>query len=177
MGLGEDAKLVVHVGGGYKDKRDALRRFRLNYNSLPPTIKKRLIIENDDRVYTARDVLELCREIGAPMVLDIHHHVCCNEGEDIGGLLTAIFATWGNALPKIHVSSPKDEKKNRAHADFIDPAFFQSFLAAAGEYNHDFDVMLEAKQKDTALFRLMNDLRDVSGLRIVDPTTIEYGLN
>lgn len=70
-----------------------------------------------------------------------------------------------------------EDAKIRAQADFIDPAFFQSFVAAAGEYNHDFDVMLEAKQKDTALFRLMNDLRDVSGLRIVDPTTIEYSLN
>jgi UV DNA damage endonuclease len=61
MGLGSQAKLVVHVGGLYKEKQKAISRFKTNYLALNPAIRQRLVGENDDKTYTAGDVLELCR--------------------------------------------------------------------------------------------------------------------
>ncbi len=160
MQLDRRAKLVIHVGGGYQNKETARARFCDNWQLLPDRIRKRIVLENDDRVYTAADVLRLCQELHIPMVLDIHHFACNNEGENLGQLLPAIFATWeGSDLPpKIHVSSPKSTDQPRHHHDFVNPDDLYSFLTLAGQFAPELDVMVEAKQKDLAMFRLVQDL-------------------
>jgi len=141
---------------------------------LPPAIKDRLIIENDDKSYTARDVLELCRSVAAPMVLDVHHHFCCNDGGDLAALWPDIAATWRGGIPKIHMSSPKDGTNIRAHADYIHADEFIAFLNLAKNQDKDFDVMLEAKQKDLAVYKLMNDLTVSGGVLAIDKASITY---
>jgi UV DNA damage endonuclease len=173
MGLDNNAKLVLHIGGAYKDKASAAQRFITNYNQLPVSIKGRIILENDDKIFTAKDTLQLCKIIKAPMVTDIHHHDCCNDGETLQNLWPDILKTWNHALPKIHFSSPKSDKKYRAHADFIDPEQFFSFLQQVKIFNCDFDVMIEAKQKDKALFQLIDDLKNQFKINMIDDTTIE----
>lgn len=174
MGLGVEAKLVLHVGGVYQDKLQALLRFKSEFSKLPSRIKDRIIIENDDRSYNANEVLSLCEELKVPMVLDVHHHSCCNDGTALTDILPAIFATWGSMIPKIHVSSPKGTKNARAHADYINVDEFVGFLDIAKQYNQDFDVMIEAKQKDLALLSLMKELKDVEGVTIINQGAIEY---
>lgn len=177
MGLGSEAKLVLHVGGLYKDKEHSIDRFKKNFSLLPAGIKNRLIIENDDKSYTVADVLELCRQLNIPMVLDVHHHDCCSNGESLVELLPAIFATWRDMPPKIHFSSPKDAKNIRAHADYINTPDFVKFLALARECGaNDFDVMIEAKQKDRALHALMKDLTDFTDIKAIGQASIEYQL-
>ena len=75
---------------------------------LPRAVRSRLVIENDDRTYSAKDTLKLCQKAGVPMVFDLHHHLCRNDGEDFRDLLPDIFATWRDRPPKVHLSSPKD---------------------------------------------------------------------
>lgn len=175
MGLDGTAKLVIHVGGLYGHKEEAMARFVSNFKKLPSYIKERITLENDDKVYTAGDVLDICREIEVPMVLDIHHDWCNNDGGNISRLLGEIFDTWeGQALvPKIHISSPKGQKNFRSHADYIDPEFFLEFLKTAKKTGRDFDVMIEAKEKDRALFKLINDLEDIKWIRIINGASIE----
>ncbi|WP_134683305.1 UV DNA damage repair endonuclease UvsE [Brevibacillus migulae] len=156
MGLDDNSVLVTHVGGVYGDKKASLERFAKHYESLPGTIKKRLVVENDDTSYGMRDVLELCEKIGAPMVLDIHHHDCINEGEDWIAYLPRIIQTWGSRTPKMHFSSPKSEKDFRAHADEIMLEDFLTFVNALTDY--DVDIMLECKNKDLALLNLRKEL-------------------
>lgn len=167
MGL-EDYKykLVLHVGGLYGDKHSSLERFKENFVKLPDRIRKRIIIENDDKSYTAADVLQLCRELGAPMVFDVHHHKCVNNGESIKELLPDIYKTWDceQLPPKIHFSSPKNQKEFRSHADFIDYADFIDFINIAKVLNRDIDIMLEAKMKDKALLDLSDRLMSTEGL-------------
>lgn len=175
MGLGSEAKLVLHVGGLYKDKELSLKRFKDNFALLPGNIKHRLIIENDDKSYNAADVLKLCSQLELPMVLDVHHHVCCNNGKSLSELLPAIFATWRELPPKIHFSSPKDAKNIRAHADYINIRDFTKFLKTAKECcDKDLDVMIEAKQKDKALHALMKELAAIPDVRAVGQAAIEY---
>ncbi|AOT68198.1 UV DNA damage repair endonuclease UvsE [Geosporobacter ferrireducens] len=177
MNLSEkEAKLVLHVGGIYDSKSKAIERFKTNFVKLPPSIRNRIVLENDDKVYTARDALSICKDLGIPMVLDIHHHWCNNNGENLSQLLGDIFKTWDNEIypPKIHVSSPKPGKNIRAHADDVDVNFFYHFLQQAKTCNRNFDAMLEAKNKDIALFNLVEQLKAYSNIEMVDGASFIY---
>ncbi|MDD3023307.1 MAG: UV DNA damage repair endonuclease UvsE [Syntrophomonadaceae bacterium] len=176
MGLDSSAKLVLHVGGCYKSKDESIDRFINNFKKLPSPIKNRIILENDDKVYTVKDVLKICQSQKIPMVLDIHHHYCNNIDDDIADYLSAVFETWVNesSPPKIHLSSPKDPKSIRSHADNINLTFFVEFLKKAKRLNSDFDVMIEAKNKDAALLKLLKELKEVPGVSFINQTTIEY---
>ncbi len=158
MKLGEEVKLVMHAGGKYEDKKLALTRFKTQFKELPAGIRNRIVIENDDRCYNAAEVLHLAQELSIPMVMDIHHHQILNQGEEISELIPEIFLTWKGALPKIHISSPKGPDDPRTHADFIEVDRAMDFLNIARSSRQDFDLMIEAKQKDLALFKLGKDL-------------------
>lgn len=74
---------LFYMWGKAGGKEAALERFIQTFHRLPPNIQKALIIENDDKVYSADDVLKLCQTLNIPMVLDIHHHRCYNEGIEL----------------------------------------------------------------------------------------------
>ena len=173
MGLPVQPQLVIHTGGLYKDKKQSIDRFLQEYNNLPPKIKLRIMLENDDKSYSAADVLSICKSAGCPMVLDIHHHFCNNSGEELHLLWPQIIKTWSGLIPKIHLSSPKNDKQIRSHADFINVQDFLPFLQVAKKFDHDFDVMIEAKQKDLAMFKLVDQLSAIQGITRVDHATIE----
>lgn len=176
MGLDDKAKCNIHVGGTYGSKETAMERFRKNFRELDPSIRSRLTLENDDKTYTAAETLALCEELGVPMVLDIHHHQINNQGERAEDLWPRIWNTWQFDFPlppKIHASSPKDDKDPRAHADYLEPLPLLEFLRSIAPITPNLDVMLEAKQKDEALFRLMEELVKESGVRQMDQATLE----
>lgn len=157
FGLDHRARMVLHVGGAQGSKADGLRRFRENFPRLPEACRRRLLIENDDTLYTAEEVLGLCQAIGVPMVLDIHHDAVNPSATALADLVPAIFATWPpDEKPKIHVSSPASDKEPKAHADYVNPGDFTAFLKLTA--GHDFDVMIEAKKKDAAVLRLWEDI-------------------
>ena len=163
MGLDRKAKLVIHVGGGYKSKETALARFTANLANVPNFITRRLTLENDDKTFTADDVLGLCEKLGLPMVLDIHHHRCNPGNRDLPDLLPRFLQTWNLSKlpPKIHVSSPRSTTDPRSHHDFIDPADLYPFLILMTKIPESpdiLDVMVEAKQKDRAALKLVKDL-------------------
>ena len=146
-------KMVIHVGGATGGKEKAIKRFIDNFSKMPSSIKKRLMIENDDKTYTAKETLQLCKSIKSPMVLDIHHHNCNNEGNEITEILEDILNTWNNEdlPPKMHFSSPKDptlvDKVDKKHSDFINALDFINFIEKLRPFNKDVDVMLECKKR------------------------------
>ncbi|GAA0751429.1 UV DNA damage repair endonuclease UvsE [Clostridium sartagoforme] len=163
----KDGKMVIHVGGATGGKEDAIERFIKHFNEFPKELKEKLIIENDDRTYTAKETLNLCKTLNIPMVLDIHHHNCNNYGEDIKDILDDILNTWKNESlpPKMHFSSPKDrnliDKVDKRHSDFIDAKDFITFIETLKGFNKDIDIMLECKEKDVALFKLVQDIKSI----------------
>ncbi|MGG7143335.1 UV DNA damage repair endonuclease UvsE [Clostridium nigeriense] len=164
----KDGKMVIHIGGATGGKEVAIERFIQNFNKFPKSIKDRIIIENDDKTYTARETLMLCKTLNIPMVLDIHHHNCNNSCDDISDILEDILCTWNNEKlpPKMHFSSPKDtsliDKVDKKHADFINPIDFINFIEVLKEFNKDIDIMLECKEKDVALFKLVDDIKSIN---------------
>ena len=176
MGLDERSKCNIHIGGTYGDKESALARFHNRVTDLPAAVRRRLTLENDDKTYTAEETLQTAEELGLPMVLDLHHHQV-NPGSGVAAeeLWPRIRATWKDTgiPPKIHVSSPKSEKDVRAHADFVEPEPLAAFLGAIAAETPRLDIMIEAKQKDEALFRLVADLAGREEFREVDGATLE----
>jgi UV DNA damage endonuclease len=59
MRLDPSAKVQVHVGGVYGDKPAGIDRFVKQYDLLDTAIRDRLVIENDERLYTLSDCLAI----------------------------------------------------------------------------------------------------------------------
>ncbi len=105
-------KIQIHVGGVYGDKEKSMARFISRYRSLPVKVRRRLVIENDDRLYSIADCLKIHGRVGVPVVLDTLHHRIINEGESIRAAFMKICPTWKKAdgLPMVDYSS--QDKKN-----------------------------------------------------------------
>jgi UV DNA damage endonuclease len=145
----------IHGGGAYGDKITTLRRLRKRIEQLPETVRSRLTLENDDRVYTPEDLLPVCRDMGIPLVYDVHHHRCVPDGSSVEATTELAISTW-NREPLFHLSSPKygwDSGKPGNHHDYIDADDFPSCWT-----NLDITVEVEAKAKELAVLKLMQDL-------------------
>jgi UV DNA damage endonuclease len=175
MGLDNRAKCNIHMGGAYKDKEQSIRRFISQFSSLSERIRSHITLENDDKTFTALETLLTCEQLHIPMVLDIHHHAVNNNGDQASTLWPRICRTWENQgiPPKIHVSSPKSEQDPRSHANYIHTPDLLQFLRSIAAETPELDVMIEAKMKDEALFRLVNELKVEVGVDLVDDGTVK----
>ena len=172
-----DTSLInIHIGGAYGDKDTSLQRFQQNIQQLPLAIKNQMTLENDDKTYNVRETLITCEQENIPMILDYHHHMANKEDIDLALYLERIFKTWKNRrmVPKVHISSPKSTLVFRSHADFVSFDFVLPFLKMAKNLNQDFDVMIEAKQKNLAMFKLIEDIASIRGVKRVSGGTIEW---
>lgn len=169
--------LVIHIGSNVFGKEKSLARFIRNFKKLPDYIQKCIAIENDDKIFNIEDCLYLNKILGIPIVLDYHHHLCNHGGKEIFPYIDDIFATWEKKTPKIHFSSPKSKLKKefRSHHDYIDTNSFIDFLAKLKNYSsiEELDIMIEAKKKDEALFRLIRTLKYETSYTFIDDTTFD----
>ncbi|MDD1709562.1 MAG: UV DNA damage repair endonuclease UvsE [Methanoregulaceae archaeon] len=150
MGLDTQAKIQLHVGGCYGDPEGSIARFIREYQSLDPAIKRRLVIENDEVRFTAAQCLNINEQTGIPVLLDVFHHACNNNGEEVWDVLNATGSTWGagDGIPMVDYSSQHPEKRPGGHAEHIDLADFQKFLEISRPLERD--IMLEVKDKETS---------------------------
>lgn len=169
--------MILHVGSSIPTKEEAMKRFIEQFQALPKDVQKMIALENDDKVYQVEDVLYLSELLNIPMVLDYHHFLCNNKKVEIEPFLTRIFKTWQNTnqIPKVHFSSPKSKRKKekRSHHDYIDFKAFHRFLKILEKENHDVDIMIEAKKKDLALFKLIREIKYKTDYLFLDDTTIQ----
>lgn len=167
LGLNQEHKIVLHIGGVYEDKKEASLRFIERYQQLDEAIKQRLIIENDDRLYNIQDVLWIAQKTGAPVVYDnLHHNV--NPGPDKGTdekWITEASKTWKkeDGKQKIHYSQQALDKRLGAHTA---TTYLEPFL----EFYHqlpdkEIDIMLEVKDKN------------LSAVKCIQATSTEASIN
>ncbi|KQX67117.1 UV DNA damage repair endonuclease UvsE [Paenibacillus sp. Root444D2] len=169
MGLDESAIINIHVGGVYGDKDAATERLFTKISEVPEQAMRRLTFENDDKTYTLAETLAVSKRLRRPCMLDLHHDWCNPSMSSPIELLPDIAKTWGDIPMKIHVSSPKDAKEFRSHSDYIEPDQLIPFLKSCKEAGLPrIDVMIEAKMKDLALFRLAEQLGKIRGVKRVD---------
>ncbi|MFX0161981.1 MAG: UV DNA damage repair endonuclease UvsE [Candidatus Hodarchaeota archaeon] len=159
MGLESTAKIQIHVGGVYGDKPKSIERFVERYESLSGSIKKRLVIENDDRLFSLKDCLYINQSTGIPIVFDNFHHECLSNGESIRDAVIQAQATWKDkdGMLIVDYSSQKEGEKRGKHAETIDLNLFKNFLNEIKSL--DFDIMLEIKDKEKSALKALKLLK------------------
>ena len=147
------AKIQIHVGGAYGNKEKSIKRFIRRFKILPAKIKKRLVIENDDRIYTVNDCVSIHRETGIPVVFDTLHHRCNSGGETMLNAFSGAHATWKvkDGLPIVDYSVQDSTKKKGAHALSIQTRNFKYFINQIEGF--DFDIMCEIKDKEKSALK------------------------
>ena len=159
LGTDTTCRIVLHVGGLYGgSEADAIARFIETAATLPREVLARLVIENDDRLFDADEVLEVSRRLEIPVVFDWLHHLANPCRRPVREVLQEVFASWkpSDGIPKIHMSSQAVDGPPGAHADYVKAEDLLAFMEVAPDV--PFDCMLEAKQKDRALLQLREEL-------------------
>ena len=146
-------KINIHIGAAYDDKRETAYRFCKNFNRLSDNLKKRLTVENDDKLslYTTRELYtHMFLDIGWPIVFDFHHHALHPGSLRVDEALDYAMETWDTVTPVCHLSeSRREEQQNdclpQAHSDYV--------YTPIKTHGHNFDLMIEAKAKELALLK------------------------
>ena len=159
LNLDSTAKIQVHVGGVYGDKEKSMGRFIERYKKLDKNIKRRLVIENDEKSYKLSECLDISKETKIPVLFDYLHHELNNTGEDIEEDFENFTKTWKtkDGLPLVDYSSQNPEKAKGTHVESIDIIHFKNFLKETR--NFDFDIMLEIKDKETSALKAVDILK------------------
>jgi UV DNA damage endonuclease len=172
MGLSNNSVMVIHGGGTYKNKELTKTRWCENYINMPENIRRRLVLENCEKNFSIVDCLEISEIVNIPVVFDTHHFECYKilhpeeSFKDPAYYMPAILETWKrrNIKPKFHISEQGPGKCGH-HSDYIE--IIPDYLLEIPEkYGVDIDIMIEAKMKEQAIFKLYEKYPQVSCKKI-----------
>lgn len=165
MGLDQNLHypINIHVNTTKPTKEEAASRFCKNFMLLPDSVKKRLVVEIDDKgsQYTSLDLKEMIHDsIGIPVTFDYLHNRCNPpEGLSEEESLLVCLSTWPNDVtPLTHFSESRalfedNSAKDLAHSDWIHEKI--------ETYGHNFDIELEVKMKDKALLHYHSNIEEI----------------
>ena len=144
---------VLFMVSGNKD--EAIDRLVQEYHKLSPAVKRRLVIENDDRLFSLKDCLRVHTRTGVPILFDNLHHECLNENEPMREALIAAMKTWKpeDGVPLIDYSSQEPDARRGNHAETLDPKHFAEFIRVTEGLSYH--MMLEIKDKEPSALRAL----------------------
>lgn len=153
LGLDASAKIQIHVGGVYGDKPASMRRFIERYLSLDPSLRERLVVENDHVSYSLADCLEVSNGCAIPVVLDVFHEQVLSGSVEPRAAIAAASDTWreNDGTPFIDYSLQQAGARKGTHAEAIRLDEFRGFLKVSASL--DFDIMLEIKDKESSALK------------------------
>ncbi len=162
MGLDENSVMVIHGGGTYGDKEKTKERWCKQFKELPENVQKRLVLENCEKNFSIKDCLDVSKKVNVPVVFDTHHFECyklLHKDEEFklpDYYIPEILDTWNkrDIKPKFHVSEQGSGKTGH-HSDYIE-TIPDYLLDIPEKYNQEIDIMIEAKMKEQAIFKLYN---------------------
>ncbi|NOW06244.1 UV DNA damage repair endonuclease UvsE [Clostridium beijerinckii] len=167
FGVGANHKIILHIGGVYNDKEQAINRFADNYKRLNDQVKERLVIENDDKSYNINDVLKIGNEINIPVVFDnLHNDINCYDREKSDSYwISECNKTWKekDGRQKIHYSQQDALKKAGSHSNTIKISKFIEFYESLK--GQDIDIMLEVKDKNLSAVKCINSIDENSKIK------------
>lgn len=158
----------IHVNTTKPTKEEASERFCRNYELLPETVKKRLVVEVDDKKsqYTAVDLYHMIHsKIGIPITFDYLHNKCNPSHLDEKQALALCLSTWPEDIPAItHYSDSRRNHedplcKEVAHSDWI--------YNEVQTYGMDFYIEFEVKMKEKALLKYIETFNSIKNLIVV----------
>lgn len=158
MGFPQTPYHAINVHGGKKGRTDRL--VDVINNRMADNVRKRLTLENDERAYSAKELVEVYERTGTAIVWDSHHHVFYEDGWTMQQAADACMQTWGDTKPLQHISNTEPGLENgsfkdrRKHSWFIHYIpFYQRQLIVEDKV----DVDVEAKGKNLALLKMRKD--------------------
>lgn len=158
-------KIILHIGGVYQDKDKSMERFITNYTGISNAIKKRLVIENDDRSYNIKEVLTIGKRLNIPVVFDNLHNQVNPAGVELQEQywIMECRTTWSrkDGPQKIHYSQQNPMKKAGSHSDSIELDEFTEFYSKLE--SKDLDIMLEVKDKNLSAMRCIHQIHSSNG--------------
>lgn len=159
MKLDLNHKIVIHSGGGYEDKGKSKEVLIERIQNLPTKIRNRLVLENDDRIFTAEEVLNICLKTNLPAVFDTFHH---SVNKSFGSLndrdiIVMFKETWQNQRQKIHYSNQDPYKRQGAHSKTVDIEKFLTFFHTIQDL--ELDIMLETKDKEQSALKVLKIIK------------------
>jgi len=149
LGLPRSPWALVEIHGGKGGRADRLVE---QVGLLPEGVRSRLAFENDEYIYSAAEILEVCRRAGVPMVFDAHHHVVHErldsyDHPSVAEMVEAARTTWPDpGWQLVHISNGRASFCDRHHSDLV-----ESMPAA---YRRVPWIEVEAKHKELAIERL-----------------------
>jgi UV DNA damage endonuclease len=162
MGLNSTHKLQIHVGGLYNDRELAISRFIDTYRRLPEPVTARLVIENDDRLFSLQDCLRVHEAVGIPILFDNFHHECLNHGEPMAEALRLAAGTWhperDGTMMMDYSSQAPGERKGKHTSSLVEELFREFLTHLQGV---DPDIMLEIKDKEISARRAVAILHEL----------------
>lgn len=154
MGFEQTTYYAINIHGGKKDRANKIAQ---TYSYLPDNVKKRLTLENDEKCYNVKELLNVHEKTGIPIVLDSHHYTFGNDDLSFIDAFYETSKTWGKVKPLQHISNtePGMEKgsytQRRAHSNYI---HYVPDLQLAAIRDNLVDVDVEAKMKNLAVLQM-----------------------
>lgn len=160
MGMDQNSVMVIHGGGVYGNKVETLNRWCEQFQQLPDNVRKRLVLENCEKCFSIEDCLYVSEKVNIPVVFDTHHFECYNKLHPEETLkypeeyIQEILETWARRgiKPKFHVSEQGTGRIGH-HSDYIEE-IPEYLLEIPSKYEVEIDIMIEAKMKEQAIFKL-----------------------
>jgi UV DNA damage endonuclease len=156
LGLPQSSWAAMNIHGGKGDRADRLVE---NIAGLPPNVRLRLTLENDEKAYGAEAIHKVCAAAGVPMVFDAHHHLVKEklpsyDDPDVARWTAAARETWKphEEWQIVHISNGLEGLHDARHHDFIE-VFPEAFREVPW-------VEVEAKSKERAIAALRGILEN-----------------
>jgi UV DNA damage endonuclease len=148
IGLPADysAPMNLHVHNKSGSYDEIISRFIHNKSRLDENCRKRLVIENDDKIncWSVDELVTIFYpRTNIPITFDYLHHKCNPNGLDEETAINRCYETWGGYRPLFHYSESRVGNNPRAHADYAENNF--------NTYGLEFDCDYELKMKDLAI--------------------------
>jgi UV DNA damage endonuclease len=149
----------IHINTTKPTKEHAANRFCESYNLLPQCVKKRLVVEVDDKKsqFTSVDLYNMVHlKIGIPVTFDYLHNQCNPPELNEEDSLKLCLSTWPEGIiPLTHYSDSRrlfedSSSKEVAHSDWI--------WKGPETYGLKFSIELEVKMKEKALLKYRDSL-------------------
>lgn len=144
--LSYDAPINIHINATRGDIVDIVKRFISNFVRLSDDVKKRLVVETEDKgIWHASNLYYIFfAATKIPITFDYLHHKCNNDGMSEEDAFKLCATTWHGHTPLFHYCESMPNQKNpRKHADFP--------TAVPNTYNINVDLDYEFKMKDAAI--------------------------
>jgi UV DNA damage endonuclease len=157
MGFEQTTHYAINIHGGKADRSERLIDV---IKTLPANVKNRLTLENDEKCYNVKQLIQIHEVTGVPIVLDSHHYNFNSNDLVYSDAHRATKQSWGEIKPLQHISNTEPGMEG---GSFNERRSHSNFIHSVNSYqlhdlrNDEIDVDVEAKMKNLALLKLRQD--------------------